>query len=148
MAANDTDPDGDRPVVTGVSSNSAAGGTVSLRGNWVFYLPPPGYTNSDTFNYMVSDGHCASAVGTVTVQIKDNSIPWPTSFIENPGDGSFRVTCDGIPGWAYKFQYATDFFPPNWQDVTTLTADKYGTCEYIEHPPTNAPVRYYRATLP
>ena len=75
LVANDTDPDGDGLTIIGVSSNSAAGGTVSLLGNWVFYLPPPGDTNADTFSYTVSDGHCATAVGTVTVQTKDNTFP-------------------------------------------------------------------------
>jgi hypothetical protein len=124
------------------------GGTVSLLGNWVFYLPPLGYTNSDTFTYTVSDGHCATAVGTVTVQTKDTSRPWPVSFIENPGDGSFRVTCDGVPGWDYKFQYAEDLPNPLWEDLTTVTADAYGTCEYSDWPPTNAPTRFYRSILP
>ena len=148
LLANDTDPDGDGLAIIGVSSNSAAGGTVSLRGCWVFYLPPPGAPNTDTFTYTVSDGHCATAVGTVTVQIKDNSMPWPVSFIENPGDGSFRVTCDGVPGWAYMFQYAEDLSKPVWEDVTTATADAYGTCEYIDRPPTNAPTRFYRSIMP
>ena len=148
LLASDTDPDGDALMIVGVSSNSAASGTVSLDGNWVFYLPPPGYTNSDTFSYTVSDGHCATAVGTVTVQTKDNTTPGPIAFIENSGDGSFRVTCDGAPGLAYKFQYAEDLSNPVWEDVTTVTADAFGTCEYIDRPPTNVPTRFYRATLP
>jgi len=58
------------------------------------------------------------------------------------------VTCDGVPGSAYKFQYAEDLSNPLWADVTTLTADACGTCEYIDRPPTNAPTRFYRAVEP
>jgi hypothetical protein len=149
LLANDTDPDGDSLTIVGVSSNSTMGGTVSLLGNWVFYLPPPGYTNSDAFTYTVSDGHCGvTAQGTVTVQTKDTSSPGPVSFIESPGDGSLRLTCNGVPGWAYKFQYAGDLPNPLWEDLTTVTADTYGTCEYIDWPPTNAPTRFYRSVLP
>jgi nitrogen fixation protein len=148
LLANDTDPDDDGLAIIGVSPNSAEGGAVTLRGNWVLYLPPPGMTNSDTFTYTVSDGHCATAEGTVTVQVKDNNSPAPLAFIENQGDGSFRVTCDGVPGWPYKFQYADDLAHPGWQDIATLTADAWGTCEYIDPPRTNALARFYRAISP
>jgi hypothetical protein len=148
LLANDTSPDGCQLSIVGVSANSAAGGSVSLRGNWVFYLPPAGYSNSDTFTYTLADGHCATAEGTVTVQVKDSTNARPVAFIENPGDGSFRVSCDGVPGWAYKFQYADDLANPRWEDVTASIADAYGTCEYLDRSPTNAPARFYRVTSP
>jgi hypothetical protein len=148
LLANDTDPDGDALAIISVNPYSAAGGVVTLRGNWVLYLPPPGMTNSDTFTYTVTDGHCAGAEGTVTVQIKDNTSPAPVASIENQGDGSFRVTCDGVPGWPYKMQYADDLAAPGWQDIATLIADAWGTCEYIDPPRTNALARFYRAISP
>ena len=58
------------------------------------------------------------------------------------------MTCDGVPGWAYKLQYAEDLSSPVWEDVTTVTADAYGTCEYIDRPATNALIRFYRCVLP
>jgi hypothetical protein len=143
-----TDPDGDWLSVVGVSPNSAAGGNVSLSGNWVFYLPPPGSTNSDTFTYTVTDGHCATADGTVTVQVKDTSNPAPVAAIESAGDGWFRVSCDGVPGWAYKLQYAEDLVNADWRDIATFIADAWGTCEYLEQPPASTPARFYRGILP
>jgi hypothetical protein len=148
LLANDTDTNGDGLSILGVSSNSAAGGTVSLSGNWVFYMPPSGSTNADTFTYTVTDGHCATIEGAVTVELKDNSNPAPVAFIENQGDGSFRVTCDGVPGWTYKFQFSRDLAIPHWEDIGTFAADAWGTCEHIDWPSTSAPARFYRALLP
>jgi Fungalysin metallopeptidase (M36)/Bacterial Ig domain/Immunoglobulin domain/Immunoglobulin I-set domain/Fungalysin/Thermolysin Propeptide Motif len=148
LLANDTDPDGDALAITGVSSNSAAGGTVSLAGNWIFYLPPPGPAASDSFTYTVTDGHCSTAAGTVTVQVKATSNPAPVVFIENPSAGSFRISCDGVPGWDYKIQYATDLSAPHWVDVGTFTADAWGTWQFADLAATNVPARFYRALFP
>ena len=78
----------------------------------------------------------------------NTSNPRPVAFIENPGDGSFRLSCDGVPGWACEFQYADDLSNPVWENVITATADACGTCEYLDWPPTNTPTRFYRAILP
>ena len=43
LLSNDTDPDGDSLSVTNVSATSTNGGTVSQRGNWIFYTPLTGF---------------------------------------------------------------------------------------------------------
>ena len=64
MLAYDTDPDGDNLTVLNVGSPSSAGGTVALSGDYIFYMPPSGSANTDTFAYTVSDGNCGGiAVG-------------------------------------------------------------------------------------
>jgi hypothetical protein len=50
-----------------VSAASANGGTVVSNAGWIFYLPASGFTNSDTFNYSISDGLGAPVTGIVTV---------------------------------------------------------------------------------
>ena len=148
LLANDTVAEGDSLTIIGVSSNSAAGGTVGLTNDWVYYAPPAGSTNGDSFTYTVSDGHCGSDVGTVTVQIKADN-PQPLTFaIANPGDGSIRLTFDGIPGYTYRIEYTDDLSNPNWQTITTQPADGFGVCQFADGSPTNAPARYYRAVWP
>jgi hypothetical protein len=148
LLANDTDADGDSLTIIEVSSNSAAGGTVSLTNNWIYYDPPVGFTNTDTFTYTVGDGHCGTDVGTVTVQVKTDD-PKPFSFaIENQGDGSIRLTFAGIPGDTYRIQYADSLSNPSWQTLTTPIADNFGICQFVDWPLTNAPTRFYRAVWP
>ena len=148
LLANDTDPDGDSLTIIGVSPNSAAGGTVGLTNNWIYYAPPGGSANGDTFTYIVSDGHCGTDVGTVTVQIKADN-PQPLTFaIANPGDGFIRLTFDGIPGYTYRIEYTDDLSNPDWQTLNTETADSFGVCQFVDGSLTNAPARFYRAVWP
>src|SRR5439155_14336261 len=41
-----TDPDGDGLFLAAVASMSANGATVSTNQGWVYYVPPPGFTNA------------------------------------------------------------------------------------------------------
>ena len=148
LLANDTDADGNYLTVIGVSPSSAAGGTVGLTNNWVYYAPPGGSTNGDNFTYIVSDGHCGTDIGTVTVQTKADN-PQPLTFaIANPGDGSSQLTFDGIPGYTYRIEYADDLSNPDWQTITTQTADGFGVCQFVDGSLTNTPSRFYRAVWP
>jgi hypothetical protein len=148
LLANDTDPNGDSLTVTNVSSSSEHGGAVVLVGNWVYYTPPGGWTNTDTFTYTVSDGHCGTDVGTVTVQIRPDN-PQPSNVaIQMPGDGSIRLTFTGIPGFTYRIQYTDSLSNMAWQTVATQTADAFGACECVDWPSTNAPMRFYRVVWP
>jgi len=148
LLANDTDPDGDALAIVGVSSNSAAGGLVRLKGNWVYYTPPAGPADPDTFTYMLTDGHCAIVPGLVTVTIGTNNSQFANFRIENLGDGSFRLSFAGIPGRLYRIQYCEDLANPTWQDLTSITADSLGEYEYVDTPPAGAPSRFYRSVSP
>jgi hypothetical protein len=149
LTANDTDPDGDVLSVIGVSLTSAAGGTVGLNGPWVYYQPPPGFTNTDSFTYTVSDGICYGwAVGIVTVLVRTDNTPAGKLLIESVGDGSYRLAVDGAPGAPYRLQSAETLSPPNWQDLASGTADTFGVFQYVHFPGTNAPAKYYRSVSP
>ena len=138
----------DTLTVIAVSSNSAAGGSVSLNGSWIFYAPPKGGDSSDTFTYTVSDGHCGTATGTVTVQIKADD-PQPSRFaIGQMGDGSLQLSFDGIPGETYHVEYSESLSPPNWQVLTNEATDGYGVLQVTDWPVTNVPSRFYRAVWP
>jgi hypothetical protein len=150
IAENAANPDGGPLALIGVSSNSVEGGTVSLAGPSVYYLPPSGLTNADAFTYTLSDGHCGgTAVGTVLVEVRSDTNPASRVTIVQAGNGSVQVIFDGMPGTNYRVQSADTLMPPDWQDVTTLTADPvYGTYIYVDWPATNGPVRYFRSVTP
>jgi hypothetical protein len=149
LLANDTDPDGDALTFAGVSSNSAAGGTVIWSGDWVYYLPPDGYTNSDAFNYYVSDGYCGGVTnGYVLVQITTPTGSSHNFTIAHQPDGSVLLTFAGIPGWTYRVQYADTLPIVNWTDLSTNTADSSGVYQYIDYQATNSASRFYRSVSP
>ena len=149
VLANDTDADNDPLSIIGVNSNSVTGGTVTLNGRSIFYTPPGGTNSSDAFNYTLSDGHCGgTTVGTVLVDVRNDSNPASTAVIERLADGSMRVIFDGMPGTAYRVQRTDSLLMPNWQDVATLAADQFGTYVFVDPPGTNAPTRYYRSVSP
>jgi hypothetical protein len=149
LLANDTDADGDALTLLGVSTNSTAGGTVNWSGNWVYYLPPVGYTNSDAFTYIISDGYCGgTATGNVLVQVMTANGPSHNFTIYVQPDGSVRLVFAGIPGWTYRIQYADTLPPVNWTDLSTNTADSLGVYQFTDVPPTNSPSRFYRSVSP
>ena len=100
LLENDTDADGDGLGITGVSNPTAAGGTVALSGPYIYYSPPPVFTNSDSFTYSITDGHCgASAIANVTIQIKpDDTRPLHLGLVQQ-SNGSYSLAFDGIPGF-------------------------------------------------
>jgi hypothetical protein len=148
LVTNDIAAIYDSLTMVGVSSNSAAGGTVTLNAPWIYYSPPAGGAVTDTFTYTVSDGHCGTAVGTVTVQLQPDN-PQPVHFtIGRMGDGSLQLTFDGIPGQTYGIDYSDSLSPANWQILTNQTADGFGAIWATDWPLTNIPNRYYRAVGP
>jgi hypothetical protein len=87
-------------------------------------------------------------VGTVTVQIKADD-PQPLNFaITAPGDGSLRLTFDGIPAYNYAIEHTDDLSDPNWQTLGTQTADGFGFCQFVDDSLSNAPVQFFRAIWP
>jgi VCBS repeat-containing protein len=84
---NDTDPDTPHLLLT-VSSfdmTSTAGGSVTMNPNGTFnYLPPVGFTGTDTFHYTVFDGTTGS---TATVTISVTNRVWYVNNTAAMGDG-------------------------------------------------------------
>ena len=77
VLANDTDPDGDSLVLTGVTA--PAHGVASIAGTAIVYTPALNATGSDTFRYTVSDGRGGSAGATVTVSLSGQPNRPPTA---------------------------------------------------------------------
>lgn len=76
-------------AVSSVSPASAHGGTVTLSGASITYLPPTNYFGADTFTYDVTDGQVplVQATATVTVNISAvNDVPLVT--LRSPTNGA------------------------------------------------------------
>jgi Bacterial Ig domain/Immunoglobulin domain/Immunoglobulin I-set domain len=149
LLAAASDADGDPLSIFAVSANSIEGGTVSLVGPSIYYLPPMGLAGSDAFTYTLSDGHCdGTSVGAVLINVRTDGSTVSRAAIYPVPDGSVQVIFDGTPGTVYRIQSADTLAPPDWQDVTNLTADQYGTYIYVDWPATNGPVRFFRSVNP
>src|SRR5439155_20006412 len=91
VLVHDSDAAGDTLNIAAFDTTSAHGGTVTMStANGSFtYLPPAGYTGSDTFAYSVSDGHGGAASATVTITI--SGMVWYVDNAAAPG-GDGRST--------------------------------------------------------
>jgi hypothetical protein len=146
LLSNDTDADGDPLAFTGESATSANGGIVASNAGWICYTPAPGFTNTDTFTYAVSDGWAAPVSGLVMVIVRTNTGPSPNLAITDLGGGVFSVLGDGIPDRTYRIQSADAAETTNWQTLGTAPADPYGIFHFND---TNGlPLRFYRSLYP
>jgi len=71
LIANDTDPNGDPLSTTPVAAAATAnGGSVTIGSDGSFdYIPPTGFTGTDSFTYTVNDGRGGSDTGLATITI-------------------------------------------------------------------------------
>lgn len=145
LLANDSDPDGDELIITGVSAATAQGGTASINSDSINYTPPNGFTGTDSFTYTVSDGRGGTATATVFVSVIDAGAPSKNivSIAMNPLNDHPVIEFAGIPGRVYTIQTAATVTGP-WSNVGTLTAGTNGllTFEDPADPPPRE--RYYR----
>jgi len=138
---------GDTVTLVGVSAATANGGTVTTNNGWVFYTPAPGFTNTDTFTYLVTDGWTPAVAGTVTVDIVVETGPSRNLAIRSLGSGSVAVGGQGIPGATYVIQYTTGPLPTsNWLTLGTVIADPSGAFVFVEEGVSG--LRFYRAIYP
>ncbi|MBI5383957.1 MAG: Ig-like domain repeat protein [Verrucomicrobia bacterium] len=148
LLANDSDADGDALQLLAVSATSANGGAVTRNGDWVFYTPPAGFTNQDSFTYTIAESHGAQATGTVIVAIKVDPEPSPNLRITDLSDGSYLLRFDGIPGKTYRIEYTDDLSLQTWQPLGSGTANPFGAFEFRDAPPNGLPHRFYRSVYP
>ncbi|NPC44116.1 ThuA domain-containing protein [Nocardioides sp. zg-1230] len=130
VLANDTDADeGDELAVSSVTE-PAHGTAVARADGTVTYTPDAGYTGTDTFDYVVSDG-TDSDTGTVTVTVtkKDEEPPAPgtpdTTITGAPRDGTraktatIRFAASGPGAGGATFECSLD--GSAWQACTSPT---------------------------
>jgi len=148
LLSNDTDADGDTITFTSVSAVSANGGGITRNGDWIHYAPPEGFTSEDEFTYTIADSRGQTAIGTVQVTIKVDTVPSPNLAITDLGNGSFLIRFDAIPDKTYRIEYTEDMNTPDWQTLGSGTADEVGILEYLDTPPGGTPRRFYRSVYP
>ncbi|KRR21604.1 hypothetical protein CQ13_30745 [Bradyrhizobium retamae] len=74
LLSNDTDPNGDPLIITGVSA--AVNGSVSFdaQTNVVTFTPTTGYTGAASFNYAISDGRGGTATATANLTVNTPTV--------------------------------------------------------------------------
>jgi hypothetical protein len=73
VLANDSDPDGDALTIT--IDGPPSHGTAIVNSGKVVYTPQPGFTGTDSFTYIISDGKGGAATATVTVTVTGSGNP-------------------------------------------------------------------------
>ncbi len=132
LLSNDFDADGDTLAFAGVSAASVNGGTVVSNAGWIIFTPATGFTNSDTFTYLLSDGWGAPVTGTVTVAIGADNGPSPNLAITDLGNRLHAIRGNGIPSRSYRIEFADKLQPINWQPLGTAVADVFGAFGLVD----------------
>ncbi len=144
-----TDPDGDTVSLSSVNPASQLGGTVWMTNSLVWYVPAPGFTGSDQWNYTLTDSRGASAGGAVTVMVVASNaitlLPVNQSLVD---EFSFHATFLGVPGLIYTVDRATNLSGPWELDFTNLTATTNGTFGFSDSNTLPATQRFYRVRYP
>jgi subtilisin-like proprotein convertase family protein len=148
LLSNDSDPEGDTLIFVGVSANSDNGGSIRREGDWIFYTPPSGFTNDDSFTYTITDGHGQPVVGTVNVRVQSDPLPSPNLVVTLLDDGSYRIRFNGIPGLTYRIESTGSLSPADWQPLATETADSSGLFQVVDTPAVGFGQRFYRSVHP
>jgi len=143
LASNDTDANRDLLTVTGVTTPSVNGATVTINGDYVVYDS----TNnvSDAFHYTISDGQGGVATGTVAVTV--GAQPLMSAVETGFANGRIRLVFRGIYGLHYmvaRSQTITGPFEPlaGFTDITIT--DPQGRLTVEDTPPAGWTSAFYR----
>jgi subtilisin-like proprotein convertase family protein len=145
LLANDVDPDGARLQIVAISPASAQGGTVSLSGGNINYMPPSGYSGNDTFTYTLDAGG-RQARGIITVRVRpQEGIPVNLVYLRpaaNPDTG-YIMRFSGLPGRSYSIQF-TASLAAGWTEIARVTAQ--ANTGFVDHHDPSAPsdIGFYR----
>jgi hypothetical protein len=147
LLSHDSDPDNDAVTLISVGPPSSAGGAVLIFRGWIIYMPPPGYTNNDTFPYTIADSSGLQASSTVSVSVVvANSSAQNLESTANQATNVTLVQFNAIPSRSYTVQYAASLASPSWQSLGQSPADGLGRLSFTD---SNAiSLRYYRSTFP
>lgn len=88
----------------------------------------------------------AGGDGNDVVLTRVNSLMDLTSVTPQPGGDVIALAGQGVPGWNFILEAATNLFPPViWTPVSTNTTDGNGVFQFLQSISTNDPARFYRA---
>jgi hypothetical protein len=98
VLSNDSDPDGETISADAGTITSAHGGSVTLNSDGTFtYMPAPGFTGTDTFQYTVSDAHGTSSPATVTLLVQ-NMVWYVNDALGSNGNGESNSPFNSLSG--------------------------------------------------
>ncbi len=150
LLGNDADPENDPVTLLDVITPSPQGAEVAHIGGWVFYRPPAGFRGEDYLFYRVVDAWGQLALGTIRILTstpEDPSVNYRLFWI---GSNRLRLDFAGIPGRAYRIEWADAIDPPQtiWHFLAMAEANDLGwfSCEDSISP--DIPHRFYRAVDP
>ena len=110
-------------------------------------MPPAGFSGTDTFTYLVSDGFGGSGQGTVTVTVRPASAaPANPVSVKLLANGHAQLSMVGIPGRTYIVQVSDDLM--TWSTLTTMSAGTNGEFQFEDTDAANHAQRFYRLNLP
>jgi len=147
LLVNDSSPIGGALSITGVTSPSAANGTVVLNGQFIIYTPAAGFFGSDSFTYTLSDTRC-TAQGTVNVTVTSSNAPSLNKISITLTVTGRVVDFKGVPGIIYIVQWADSPSGP-WTDFAdgTIVAGATGLIQYTDSTSPTPPARFYRTKV-
>ena len=141
-----TDLDGDTVLLTATTASSTQGGSLSLGGPSVTYVPANNFSGADSFQVTFTDARGATTLGTVQVTVQPSTTvpPGPMTLTFNAG-GQAQFSFQGTPELTYTIQRSTTLV--NWALLTTATASPSGAVTFSDPnpPPGKA---FYRIALP
>jgi hypothetical protein len=148
LMANAFDPDGDPLTLQNYEPQSAQGGNVTIANGWLYYTPPVGNANADSFHYTVTDCWGASASGIARIGFALDKQPAPDQTRLDLGNGDYGIIFWAIPWRHYAVEYAIEVADPQWQFLTAQTADSAGHIEIKGALAEEAATRLYRLVCP
>ena len=145
VLTNDTDPDGDTLVLSGLSETSTNGALMDHDDFLIYYTPAVTNGNArDQFTYTVSDGRGGFATGTVTVRVV-----YPLNLTGSLGGGGFTLAAtQGVAEVTYLLQVSTNLALPSWETIATNVPMTNGLLQFVDPLATNSPTRFYRTVTP
>ena len=122
VLANDSDPDGDDPMIANVGS--PANGTAEVVERQISYTPNAGFAGTDSFDYVVSDGNGGTDDATVTVTVEAASFSCAAQSDVQEADCDALVTLyvsTGGDAWTNNAGWLDPGTPiAEWQGVTVV----------------------------
>lgn len=126
-----SDPDNDALLISDVSAQSVAGGSVVINDDRIVYSPPQDFIGEDTFSFTVSDG-IETATANVIIFVSEAPVPpFNTISITRIG-GGMKLNFLGLSGKTYKIQKASKIIGP-WSDISTKVASPVGLIEFTDN---------------
>ncbi|MCI0559674.1 MAG: cadherin-like domain-containing protein [Nitrososphaera sp.] len=148
---NDFDMENDLLTITAVESPLASGATVIHEEGVVYYSPPPGFNEPDSFTYTVSDGFGGTSTATVSVSVRPPDTGPAKNLLSLEFVGvplHIHLRFSTLPGKIYQVQMSTNLI--DWFVIGSATAGLNGMLTFDDNDPTitEASIRFYRLHLP